>query len=136
MQGLNPTTRESIAVRDSAMSGDIAYRVSPAAVDRVAGATAWTQAIVIELVNSAGKVHDWFNGAIATAASVADTSTLGTATISGTTLTFVKGVATLTLSGSAHAWVADETATVTFPTKTICGKALVEKTHVTTIIAA
>jgi hypothetical protein len=134
MQGLNPTTRASIAVRDSAMSGDIAYRVSPATMNRPATAAAWTQKIVVELVNSAGKVHDWFNGAIATAASVADASALGTATINATTLTFVNGVAELTLSGDAAAWVALETATVTIAQKTILGATVTAKTHVTTIV--
>lgn len=138
--GLSPLVREELArmqaLRDKAMCGDIAYAITPATADRVATAAAWTQALVIKLVTAAGEVHEWFNGTITTAASVADTSSLGTATISSTSLMFVKGVATLTLTGSAHAWVADETATVTFPTKTILGKALDEKTHVTTIIAA
>jgi hypothetical protein len=138
--GLSPLVREELArmqaLRDKAMCGDIAYAITPAIADRVATTAAWTQALVIKLVTAAGEVHEWFNGTIATAASVADTSALGGATISSTSLVFVKGVATLTLTGSAHAWVADETATVTFPTKTILGKALAEKTHVTTIIAA
>ncbi len=46
------------------------------------------------------------------------------------------GVSPLVLTGSAHAWVADETATVTIAQKTILGTTVASKTHVTTIVAA
>jgi hypothetical protein len=138
--GLSPQVRDELArmqaLRDKAMSGDIAYLVSPATADREATAAAWTQALEISLVTAAGEVHEWFNGTIATAASVADTSDAGAASISGTSLVFVKGKATLPLTGSAHAWVADETATVTIAQKTILGTTVAQKTHVTTIVAA
>lgn len=135
LQGLNPTIRESLAVRDSGMYGDIAYRVSPATLNRPATAAAWTQKIFIELVDSNGRVHEWFNGTIATIASVADTSALAAATINSTSLVFENGVAELTLTGSAAAWVAAETATVTIAQKTILGATVTAKTHVTTIVA-
>ncbi len=91
--------------------------------------------VTVMLKNASGDVHTWFNKAIATGVSIADTSALGTATIPSTTLTFTNGVATVVVSGSAHAWTNTETDTLTVTQATILGYTVASKTSVETFTA-
>lgn len=96
----------------SAMTGDIVASTSPAAVNKAATSSAWTRTVTITLKNAAGAVHTWFTGTIASACSIDDTSTAGTASIPNTSLVFTAGVATKVVSGDAQAWLAAETDTL------------------------
>jgi hypothetical protein len=130
--GFQPELRDAVKVRDKAMAGDMVFVVSPATVTTAALATAWTRTVVVELKTAAGEVHEWFDKAIATGVSIADTSTAGTATIASTTLTFVNGKATVVISGDAQAWLAAETDTLTIAAATIMGYTVASKTSVET----
>jgi len=90
-------------ILQSAISGDLAFSVSPATVASSATSSAWTRTVTISLVDSDGNVQTWFTKDITTGVSIADSSA-GTATIPSTTLTFVNGVATVVISGNAASW--------------------------------
>jgi hypothetical protein len=120
----------------SALAGDIILGISPTTVDRTAVTAAWTRTVTLTLKNAAGKVHDWCNLAFATTASIGDSSALGAATIASTTVTFVKGVCSIVVTGSNHAWVADETNTLTIASMSILGNTVTGGTSVETIVAA
>lgn len=116
----------------SAMAGDLVFVVSPATLVSKPTSSAWTRTVTITLQNAAGYVHKWFNKAIATGVSIADTSTSGTASIPSTTLTFIEGVATVVISGDAQAWLNAETDTLTIAAATILGYTVASKTSVET----
>jgi len=103
------------------MAGDLVFVVTPAITTRAATSALWARIVTIELKTAAGEVHEWFNKAIANGVSVDDTSTAGAASIPSTTLTFIKGVATVVVSGYAAAWIATETNTLTIAQATILG---------------
>lgn len=132
--GIAPKIKEYLELMAKAMEGDMAFSVSPATVDRAATSAAWTRTVKIKLVDALGRTHTWFNKAIATGVSIGDTSSAGTATIPSTTLTFVDGEATVVVSGSAAAWVAAETNTLTVAQATILGYTVASKTSVETIV--
>lgn len=133
--GIQPELREEITLRDKAMAGDMIFVVSPATCTRTATEEAWTRKVAVELQTAAGEIHTWLNKSITSGVSIADTSTAGTASIASTTLTFVNGKATVTVTGSAHAWLADETNTLTIAQATILGYTIASKTSVETVIA-
>lgn len=133
--GLSPKLRTLLASIADAMSGDLAFSVSPATVDRSATSAAWTRTVEIALVNSAGQVHEWFTKDIANGVSIADDSTAGTASIASTTLSFVNGRAAVVVSGDAEDWLEGETNTLTIEQATIMGYIVAEATSVETIIA-
>lgn len=117
-----------------AMSGDILFKCYPATVSTAATAAARTRTVRVQLETTAGDVHTWFNKAIATGVSIADTSVAGVATIPSTTLTFVNGVASVIVTLPAAAWLATETDTLTVPAATILGVTVAQKTSVETFI--
>lgn len=133
--GIQPEVKDEFALRDKAMAGDLVFVVTPATVAPVPRATAWTRTVTVMLKTAAGEVHEWFNKAITTGVSIGDTSALGTATIPSTTLTFTNGVATVVVSGSAHAWTNTETDTLTVAQATILGYTVASKTSVETFTA-
>lgn len=130
--GIPPEIRNEVILRDKALSGDMVFVVKPATISTPATSAAWTRDVVIELKTAAGQIHTWFNKAITTGVSIADTSTAGTATIPSTTLTFVKGRATVTISGNANNWLATENDTLTIAAATILGYTVASKTSVET----
>lgn len=105
--GYDDDTRltEILSEISDALSGDLVFVVTPATVTTAPTSAAWTRTVNIELQDSDGNVQDWFNKSIATGVSIADTSNAGTATIPSTTLEFVSGVASVVVTGSAHAWL-------------------------------
>lgn len=134
--GTAPELRKVLKIKDKAMSGDIVWRVSPATVAPVPTAAAWTRTVQVFLETAAGDLHEWFSDAITTGCSIADTSTAGTATIASTTLTVVRGRATITVSGDEAAWLNTETDTFTVAEATILGYTVAAKTSVETFTTA
>lgn len=130
--GIQPEIRDEIALRDKAMAGDLIFVVTPATVTPAPRATAWTRTVKIALKTSAGEIHTWFNKAITSGVSIADTSTAGTASIPSTTLTFVEGEASVVISGDAQDWLNTETDTLTVAQATILGYTVASKTSVET----
>ncbi|WP_094603460.1 hypothetical protein SPSIL_015170 [Sporomusa silvacetica DSM 10669] len=126
---------DDIDMMAKALCGDIIWTVTPATTTRAATAAALTRSVVVRLTDSLGNVHRWFNKAIATGVSIADTSTAGTASIASTTLTLVNGEATVVVSGTAAAWLAAETNTLTVTAATVLGVTVAAKTSVETITA-
>lgn len=131
-RGLQLELRKEIEVRDLALAGDMLFVVTPATVAPAPTAVAWTRTVVCELQTAGGKVHTWFNKAITTGVSIADTSTAGTASITSTTLTFVDGKATVVVSGDLADWLNTETDTLTFAEATVLGYTVAAKTSVET----
>lgn len=130
--GIQPEVRDELSLRDDAMAGNLVFVVTPVTVTSATRSTAWARTVTVMLKNSAGDVHTWFNKEIITGVSIADTSSAGTATIPSTTLTFVNGVATVVVSGSAHSWANTETDTLTVAQATILGYTVASKTSVET----
>lgn len=129
---LRKAIKDEFNVRDKAMSGDIVAVITPATVAQDAGAGAWTRTVIFELKTAAGELHDWLTASFATKVSIADTSDAGTASIASTTLSIVNGRAEIVVTGSNHAWVADETDTLTVASITVLGVATASKTSVGT----
>jgi len=117
--GIQPALRDEVLLRDKALAGDILFVVSPATVAPVPTSSAWTRTVTVELQTTAGEIHEWFDDAIASGVSIADTSTAGTATIPSTTLTFVNGKASVVVSGDEADWLNTETDTLTVAQATI-----------------
>lgn len=115
-----------------AMAGDMVLVATPATVTPVPISAAWTRDVVVTLETAAGEVHEWFDKAITTGVSIADTSTAGTATIPSTTLTFADGTVTVTVSGDAQDWLNTETDTLTVAELVVLGYTLTAKTSVET----
>jgi hypothetical protein len=117
-----------------AFSGDLVFVTSPATTSRQATNAGFIRQVDITLQTAAGEVHEWYCGSLTVTA--ADTSAAGTIAVSGGTgITFNKGKATVILSGSATAWLAGETNTLTVPATTILGYTVASKTSVETITA-
>lgn len=117
-----------------ACAGDMQIEIVPTTKTRAATSAAWTRTVKLRLKNTAGQTHDWFNKSVSTAVSIADTSTAGTATIPSTTLVWVNGEASVVVSGSANAWVAAETNTLTVANMTVMGYTVTGGTSVETIV--
>jgi hypothetical protein len=122
-----------------ALNGNIVLRFTPTGKSRSAATGAWTESVDIEMVDDEGNVHTWLNGSFTTRLSIADTSVAGTASIASTTITFVNGRAKVTITGSNHAWLAAETATLTVANITLAAplsdKVVTGGTFVVTITA-
>ena len=130
--GISLEVRDEISMRDKAMAGDLVFVVSPATLVSDPLSTAWTRTVTVHLEDAAGRIQDWFDKAITTGVSIADTSSAGTASIPSTTLTFVKGVASVVVSGDAQDWLNAETDTLTVAEATILGYTIAAKTSVET----
>lgn len=113
--------RREIAVRDAAMCGDILMVITPETVSQDATAAIWSRTVTVEIKTADGRLHDWLTGNFTTKVSIADTSVAGTASISSTTLAIINGSATITVSGDAAAWIAEETNTLTIANITVLG---------------
>jgi hypothetical protein len=128
-------TYKRLTQLQKAASGDIVFVASPATKTRAATTAAFTRTVDISLQSADGEIHEWFNKAITSGVSVSKSSTAGAATIPSTTLTFVNGVASVVLSGTAAAWLADDTNTVTVAQASIMGTTVASVTSVETIVA-
>ena len=134
-QGIQPAIRKELALRDSALAGDLVWVVTPSTVAPVPTSEAWTRTVKIELQNASGDVHTWFSDAITSGVSIADTSTAGTASIPSTTLTVTNGVASVVVSVDEADWLDTETDTLTIAEATILGYTVAAKTSVETFTA-
>jgi len=128
--------RDAFDTLSKAMSGDLVWVVTPATVTPVPTSAAWTRTVHIELQTAAGETHTWFNDAITSGVSIADTSTAGTASIPATTLTVVNGAVDVVVSGDAADWLNTETDTLTVAEATILGYTVAAKTSVETFTTA
>lgn len=115
------------------MNDDLSFSISPTTVAATAGSTAWTRTVTVTLVDSDGDTQTWYNRAVTTGVSIADTSSAGTASITSTTLTFVNGVATVVVSGDAQAWLGG---TAQVETKSVTGAPSGDGTITITVTAA
>jgi hypothetical protein len=133
--GLPPELRAEMKLRDKASAGDLVFVCNPATVAPEPTAAAWTRTVLITLQTAAGEIHGWFDKAITTGVSIANTSTAGTATIPSTTLTFNGGIATVVVSGDAADWLDTETDTLTVAQASILGYTVAAATSVETFTA-
>jgi hypothetical protein len=117
-----------------ACAGDMQIEIVPATVNRTATSASWTRTVKLRLKNTAGQTHDWFNKSVTSAISIADTSTAGVASIPSTTLVWVNGEASVIVSGTAAAWIAAETNTLTVANMIVMGYTVTGGTSVETIV--
>lgn len=116
-----------------AISGDMIFTITPATTTKAAGTYAISRDVTVALTDALGCVHTWFNRTVTSACSIGDTSTAGTAAIGTTTLTYVNGVATKTVTAVSAAWVGAETNTLTVANMTVLGQTVTGVTSVQTI---
>lgn len=126
-----------------ALTAEIVFNPAASTVTEVTGV--WTRRVYVEIRDAeTGALLTFVNGLEDTILSVADDSVAGTASIAGNVsgnadaLQFTNGIAYFDVSGSNHAWVADEevTATVAAFTPNGYGVEIATADHVTTIVAA
>jgi hypothetical protein len=129
------TSNEQLDLMAKAMQGDIVLVIDPETSTPAPTAAAFDTTVGITFQTAAGEIHSWLNGTYATTASIADTSTAGTASIASTTLTVVNGYASVVVSGDAAAWLDTETWTLTIANVTIMGYTVTGGTSVATFTA-
>jgi len=118
------------------MQDNINFLVTPATSTPAPTAAAWTTDVTIKIVDDAGVIFTDFTKILASGAcSIANTSVAGTATLEDTTMEFVNGICTKTVTGSEHDWLADETWTFTAIAATILSGSVAAKTSVATFTA-
>ena len=132
--GLEPNLRDYLDILASSMAGKLTMSISPATTTRPATAAAWTRKVLVTIVDDKGRLCDWLTADYASKVAIADDSTLGTASIASTTLSIVDGKAEITISGTAAAWVAAETNTLTLSNITLMGYTITGGTSVETIV--
>lgn len=105
--------------------------LSATAGSPTAGVAPYTRDVLVQLVDSEGNVHTWFNGTVPI--TIADNAD-GTASVETTDPVMVNGemIIAVELQGT---WVADKTNTLTASEKTILGYTVAAKTSVETSIA-
>ena len=118
-----------------AMDGDMVMVISPETVAPEPTSAAWTRSVSVEIQNAAGDVHTWLSKDYTTTASIANTSTAGTASIASTTLSIVNGRTDITVSGDAADWLDTETDTLTIGNLTVMGYTVTGGTSVETFTA-
>lgn len=110
--GVQPQLRNYLKTLENGLSSDVQINIMTANVTTDAQDGPWQYTITFELVDSTGNRHVWWSGTID--ATVSDTSTGGTATISTATPAVVNGIGSLIVNeADADAWLAGEVATVT-----------------------
>jgi len=131
-QGLK-NAQDQLTLFGRAMAGDMVMVVTPATGVPKPTGLAWTQDFYVELRDSDGEIHTWFNKTVANQLSVGDTSLAGVASISpAANAVWVDGTCKVTMSGTAAAWLNGDTATLTVAAMTIAGQTLAQKTGVLT----
>lgn len=116
----------------SGMNGDI-INSRPATGSLAATAAIWTKSFDVTLTDTEGNVHTWVNQTQSSKVTIADTSVAGVASLASAHLVFVDGKAKVTISGTAAAWLAAETVTVTIASMTINGVTVTGGTHIITV---
>ena len=111
LAGLSPRNVELWQAQAEFNSDNVLVVIDRPNVNPSATAAAWSYAVPFRLVGEISGNVIPFTGDIA--ATVADTSTAGTASVSDATPRVTMGSGTVTLSGNAAAWLATETATLT-----------------------
>jgi hypothetical protein len=129
------TDNQQMNLYAKALSGDLVMVITPETVTPVPTSEAWTRDVTVSIQTAAGEVHRWLNAAYATTVSIANTSSAGTASIASTTLTLVKGEATITVSGDAEDWLDTETDTLTIGNIVAAGITVTGGTSVETFTA-
>lgn len=124
----------------SALSGDMALRVSPSTTASLATVVVaaiagddekYVRTVTVELVDSDGNVHTWFNGSFAVAGSEV-TAGDGTADTAAATVQLAAGVGTCELE-YVGTWAAEDTATITVTGGTLLGFSIADATSVDTL---
>jgi len=129
------TANEELALKDAALNGDILLEIAPATTTRAATAAGWTRDVTITAVNSSGVVHSWLNRTFAAALTATTNSVAGAVSVASPNLTMVDGRAVVTVTGTAAAWLALETNTLTVGNLSLLGYTVTGGTSVETITA-
>lgn len=135
------------ALRALAMSGDMVFKCTPAALGSSAAVVnadianaekgnKFVRTVIVTLETAAGAVHTWYSGK-RDAAAVANTPARdGDCDITGsaTDITFVNGAATVVIDYTLT-WAATDTSTLTVTAGTLLGYTLSDKTSIDTLVA-
>jgi hypothetical protein len=96
-----------------AFNGDMQLEIDVPALAPKPTAAAWSQTLIVKLVNANGDIHKWYSGPVTIA--IGDTSSAGSAAISpgAGAVNMVDGVLAVVVSGDAQAWLNADTVTLT-----------------------
>ncbi len=131
LEGIQPKLRQLLTDMGAAVSGSaITMVITPATWTPKPTSAAWESYVAVTFKCN-GSICEWMNG-ITISASVADSSTAGTATIDSATPAVKNGVARIKVIGDAAAWLNSETVTVTIANKTVLGATVTGGTSVAT----
>lgn len=140
--GIQPATREELAIIYKLLNGDMALSLSPAtlgssaaAVNTAIAGDGFSRDVEITLVDSSGNIYDNidFTFAVAVAAVTAgDGDCALEGAISNITLSNGKATVTINYTGT---WAADDTSTLTVTGGTHLGYSITNKTSVDTLVA-
>jgi hypothetical protein len=111
LDGLPPRMKEIVSAQAELFSDRTTVVIDRANVTPAPTAAAWTYTVPFRLVGETSGLVLPYTGTIA--ATVADTSTSGTATVSSASPTITMGSGTVNILGDAQAWLNAETATLT-----------------------
>lgn len=124
-----------------AMSGDMAFKVEPATAapkvaEMVAGAVEYD--ITVSLVNSAGELHDWYNGPVLLAISDNDSAGAATISLAAGEHNMTGGKLKVKVTLSQATWTAAKVATLTVSDPATAGSGIMgwvvaDKTFVATV---
>jgi hypothetical protein len=118
-----------------AASGAMTLAILPATTTRVATALGWTRTVNFELRDADGNVLEFINRTFAAVLAAATTSIAGAVSIPSANLVITNGRGSTVVTGTAAAWLANETNTVTCANLTVLGYTVTGGTSVETIVA-
>jgi hypothetical protein len=118
-----------------AASGDMTLVALPATTNRTATAAGWTRTVDFEIRDADGNVMEFINRVFTAVLAATTNSVAGAVSVDSANLTIVNGRGSAVVTGTAAAWLAGETNTLTCGNLTILGYTVTGKTSVETIVA-
>ena len=118
-----------------AASGAMTLDILPATATRVATAAGWTRTVNFALLDDDGNVLEFINRTFPAVLAAATDSVAGAVSIPSADLVLTNGRGSTVVTGTAAAWLALETNTVTCGNLTVLGYTVTGGTSVETIVA-
>jgi hypothetical protein len=134
-QTLNQQLGQFLDQFSDMISGAMTLAILPATTTRPATAAGWTRTVNFEIRDSDGNVLEYLTRTFAAVLSVATNSVAGAVSIPSANLVITNGRGSVVVTGTAAAWLALETNTLTVGNLTILGYTVTGGTSVETITA-
>lgn len=127
---------------EKGLSGDVVLACNPSTCGSSAEAVAaaitadekFVRTVEVTLKDSAGNLHEWFNGSFSVAVTKSSTSGLAALDEGVSTVKLVNGVGKVNINYTGT-WAAEDTCTLTVTGKTFGGVATNNQTSVDTLVA-